>query len=172
MQRGIPHKHIALFDDGEWLTPKAIINGIEKYKGDFTGHIPYHDAVDSYLRDKHIRNVFIYRDLRDVALSLAEYVKTGRHSKSEFNIVLENGKRLSDQDDVLLSAIYLVGEWWPKFEPWLTKADSVYTFAELRGAALLYGREGESSTFRAGQKGAWRYKFKPHHKKAAAEVLS
>jgi hypothetical protein len=171
MQRGIPHKHVPLFDAGQWLTPKAIINAIKKYKGDFTGHIPYYEKVDSYLHDKDIRNVFIHRDLRDVALSLAEYVKTARHGKSEFNITLEDGKQLSDREDVLLSAIYLVGDWWQKFEPWLVKADAVYTFEELRGTALLYGHEGDSTTFRTGQKGAWRYKFEPHHKRAAAEVL-
>ena len=172
IHRGLLHKHIRLFDDdGEFLEPRRITNMIKGYRGDCTGHIPYDKHIEDWLHDHNYRHVFIHRDLRDTALSLAAYVKSAQHKQSEFNILLDDGKLLSEQDDVLLACIYLVGNWYKRFIPWIEKADAVYTYEELRGAALLLGRESESATFRTGQSGAWRYKFKPHHKAAANEVL-
>jgi hypothetical protein len=172
VHRNLLHKHIGLYDDnGQFLKPERITAKINGFHGDCTGHIPYSNHVESWLVDHNYRHVFIYRDLRDVALSLSEYVKNKKHQQSEFNVLLGEGKRLSDKDDVLLWSIYLVGKWWELFKPWVSKADSVYTFEELRGAALLLGKENKSVTFRTGQKGGWQYKFQPHHRRAAEEVF-
>jgi hypothetical protein len=165
------HKHIGMFNDsGVFKTEGQYIRDMQDMNGDFTGHVPYYPLVDEWLHNNNIRTIYIHRDLRDTALSLSEYIKV--NPKSEFNITVGGGKRLSEQSDILSDCIRLVGAWNELFSPWLTKADAVYTFEELRGAALLLGRENESVTFRTGQKGAWRYKYDPHHKRLAEEVFS
>jgi hypothetical protein len=172
VHREIVGSHIRLFDDkGEFITEKEIAGRIESFNGDCTGHIPYSKYIEDWLHKMGIRHVFIRRDLRDVALSLTEYVTMLSHKNNELNIVMSNGKRLSEQSDVLLSAISVVSNWYKRFAPWEEKADAVYTFEELRGAALLMGRENESVTFRTGQSGAWRFRYEAHHKRLADEVL-
>lgn len=173
LHRNIPRAaHAPLYTKpGTLRTPRQSIDKMREFiEGGFTGHVPYSPEVLEYLRVLDVRIVFLYRDLRDVALSLADYLKV-KGGNTEFDIPLADGRRMSQHEDVLLECIRYIGGLWPLFEPWLDHADACYRYEELRGAALLLGHEASSLTFSRGQAGAWRREFGPVHLAAAREWL-
>jgi 2-polyprenyl-3-methyl-5-hydroxy-6-metoxy-1,4-benzoquinol methylase len=165
--RGI-HNHIELHDKrGEIRTDDDFIQRVLDCPI-CVGHVPYSPAIHAALKRDGYRVVFIFRNLRDVVVSLANYVR--QCENSELN-VMPHGVRISRSPDPILDAIDVVAQWWKLFEGWLEHADSVYTYRELRGAALLIGHEEDSFTFAHGNINDWRREFQPRHIEAARAKL-
>jgi hypothetical protein len=165
--RGVKH-HIPMFDErGEWRTEADYLERVRDCD-QCTGHIPYSYDLHHALKRDGYRVVFIFRNLRDVVCSLVRYV--ARKEGTELNVITRHGLRLSRAQDPILEAIDVVAEWWQRFAGWMEHADALYTYRELRGAALLVGREDDSFTFANGNINDWRREFKPHHIRAAEKL--
>jgi hypothetical protein len=152
--------HVHMFVKGEFQEPKYYCDEIWKREySSFTGHIPYSDEVYKFLREKDYRIVFIYRDLRDVAVSLADHAISG---KGDLGVkALEN--RPWEIADILSECIRIIGDWWKRYSGWLTVSDTLYRYEELRGAALLLGKEEEALTFNRANVGEWKRRFEQKH---------
>lgn len=176
--RDVPDwNHVSLFCGmkGEYPPPVEYIKTMKLLHGDFTGHVPYSPKVRDYLRRNDIRHVFIHRNLRDVAASLAWYVTHSEEWRlipdaiTEFNIYIDD-KPISESDDVLSDCIEIVAEWWELFQPWTTEADTVFTYEELRPAAFLLGDENTFG-FHNGNTNDWMKVFDLHHQILADELF-
>ncbi|MEA3357256.1 MAG: sulfotransferase domain-containing protein [Patescibacteria group bacterium] len=79
----------------------------------YTGHIPYFPEVSSWLKENKVKQVFIYRDPRDITVSLYHYImkeKTPRHAYYSMYSNFESDKTR------LLMAITGFGEGKNKFK--------------------------------------------------------
>lgn len=176
-----PHNHVPLYLNLDNTFPIHLkpgsfyIKEISKIKGDFSGHIPYSAGVRDYLEQERIWHVFVFRDLRDVAVSLAWYVKNFKHiipdphETTEFNVRIDN-THLALRPDITKDSIMVVAEWWRVFKPWVRYANTVFTYEELRPAAFLCGNE-DTITFHNGRINNWAHTFSDHHKKLAQQLL-
>jgi hypothetical protein len=165
--RGIAD-HVTMFDErGDYRTPADYARRVMDCD-QCTGHIPYSDELLKALKQNGYRIIFVFRNLRDVVCSLVYYV---RMKGTELNVLTSGGYPLSEAKDPLLEAIEVVAGWWRLFEPWMLSADAVYSYRELRGAALLLGNEQDSFTFAHGNINEWQRQFKPRHIRAARENL-
>lgn len=163
--------HLPMFDKGLFQEPDWYIGQIQKrYPRSFTGHIPYSEEVRDYLEKVGYRNIFIYRDLRDAAVSLGNHAMKCGHELGVMELE-KNTKIDREYRDMIAESIPIIGAWWEKFCPWIDYSDAIYRFEELRGAALLLGKEGESTTFKHGNVGDWRKRFKPYHVEMAKEYF-
>lgn len=165
--RGVKH-HVPMFNErGEFRTGDNYAKHVFECD-QCTGHIPYSSEFQNAVKSEGYRIIFIFRNLRDVAVSLVNYVRMKENS--ELN-VMTHGVRLSRREDPILSAIEVVAGWWEHFAPWMDNADALYTYRELRGAALLLGNEEDSFTFLHGNINEWQREFQPHHIEAARQRL-
>lgn len=165
--RGVQH-HVTMFDQhGDWRMEMEYLRRIREHD-QCTGHIPYSNGLHTELKRSGYRTVFIFRNLRDVVCSLVNYVR--HHEESELNVMTGGGSRLSRSKDPILDAIDVVADWWSHFNGWMMYADALYTYRELRGAALLLGREEDSFTFANGNINDWQREFQPHHIQAAVKL--
>jgi len=165
--RGI-NLHVTMFDKrGEFRQVEDYIRSILDCEN-CTGHVPYYQKICDALKRNDYRIVFIFRNLRDVVCSLVEYVCK---RDTELNVMVNGGVRLSHSLDPILDGIDVVSKWWGMFAGWMDNADAVYTYRELRGAALLVGKEDDAFTFAHGGINRWQKEFKPHHIEAAKEKL-
>lgn len=79
----------------------------------YTGHIPYSPEVSSWLQENKVKQLFIYRDPRDVTVSLYHYImkdKTPRHAYYSMYSKFESDK------ERLLMAITGFGEGKNKYK--------------------------------------------------------
>lgn len=160
--------HVTMFDNrGEFRRDDDYIRSILECDN-CTGHVPFDRQICDVLKRNDYRIVFIFRNLRDVVCSLVEYVIK---MDTELDAMVNGGVRLSRSLDPILDGIDVVSRWWGMFAGWMDHADAVYTYRELRGAALLLGHEDESATFAHGNINRWQKEFKAHHIEAAREKL-
>jgi len=156
---------------GDWgglWSEKKIMYYIDNLEGECTGHVPYSNNVYNYLKRNCIRTVFVWRDLRDVVASRFKSIENG----AEICIPTMNGDDIRDQEDMLPDIIREVANLWGRFSPWLDKADAVYRYEELRGAALLLGNENELGWFQTGAVGSWKHLFKPQHEQLVERLFT
>lgn len=115
------------------------------------GHIPWRQDVADFIDNAGIAHVFIRRDLRDVAVSLAHHVTSQsldtRHTDKAFYMLMDSF------DDVLMAHIKGIGpyagvvERWRQYAPWLQQErtlcfrfeDIVHRRKEAAHDLLLYG---------------------------------
>jgi hypothetical protein len=71
-----------------------------------TGHIPHTDAIACWLAEKRVKQVFIYRDPRDISVSLYHYIVREAEPRHAYYPLYE---RLSS-DERLMAAIKGLGE--------------------------------------------------------------
>jgi len=170
--RKIPKgNHIGLYRSwrlGLLKYEKEIKYFIHEKTGECTGHVPYSASVCNHLKRNHIRTVFIWRDLRDVVASRFMSIKV---DAPEVKIHTMNGGDIRDREDMISDLIHEVATLWERFSPWLDKADAVYRYEELRGAALLLGNENALGWFQTGAVGEWKHLFEPRHEQLAERLL-
>ena len=115
------------------------------------GHSGYKKQIARLLRYANIGHIFLYRDLRDIAVSQAHHIwdedrDNWRHEHKDLY------RMLGSYEAVLLAVIEGLGpypgvvERWAEYAPWLENKDAFHvTFAQMRndtertaGAIILY----------------------------------
>jgi hypothetical protein len=73
----------------------------------YSGHIPYFERYDQWLKDNDIRQIFIYRDPRAIVISGFYYIMEMKKEKQVNYELLKNG---TTNEDKVLDLIYGIGE--------------------------------------------------------------
>lgn len=173
---------------GTGMTIKEMADQLEGFSGKGFGHIPFNYSFLEAVQARPTTMFVLIRDPKDVIASHYYYVKSKPDVAMNYRF-LDDGKLLSEKDDLVLELIRLSVPRWKTFIPWIANGAHPIRFEDIRAnesAACqriidLVGDEHKamalndprtmiarvnaqrSPTFRRGQVGDWEQVFEPHH---------
>ncbi len=170
------------------------IEALRHFRGKAFGHIAYLPQYAEVVQAVPTQVIFNIRDPRDVIVSEYENMKIAPHKWP--NLMMQNGKRVIDQDDPIEILIKAASIRWPNWFGWLyhefvyvlryeeLRLRTVATVKRLRedlpncpfppeSEMIANAQKTEwSTTFRKGLVGEWKTYFEPHHIELAKELLT
>ena len=157
---------------GRWFFLASRLRQGHYYKG----HVGWYAEIADFLDKARIAHVFIYRDLRDVAVSLAHHV-TCDGGRANLHPAPAAYRALGGFDEVLAACITGMGpfpgvvDMWEFYAPWLDDKQTHYvryedTLADLEGTARGIVEYG----LRRIVEGIWEVPLQLDEKRASATV--
>lgn len=111
-----------------WPVVGSVMNG--QPEGTWMmGHMGYDDTILEALNQNRQAMLFIYRDLRDVAVSQAYHIENADNKESGFHPGKDLYMALPDHQARIQAVITGLGEWpglferWKYYEPWLKHSE-------------------------------------------------
>lgn len=104
----------------------------------YVGHVPYSEKVERWLRDNNVKQLFIYRDPRDVCVSLYHYIMKNKEKKHAYYNMYNS---FGSNDLRLMRAIVGYGNGEKEFN---CSADSIPSINHLYEAYVPWVQHNES----------------------------